>query len=139
MREYMPNTRTPSCRLERNLAPAGGVAILIKSTAILFGVPGVPGRGIEDKGLGVRGFEFVEEWKAYVINSDSARMTSWLRFDLTSISKASMKCETTSSETASPFIASNRRFTIPSATLVCFASRVICIDLTYSSVSVYGY
>lgn len=47
------------------------------------------------------------------MNRDSDRMTSWLKFDLTSTSNASMKCVTTSSETASPFIASSSLFTIP--------------------------
>ena len=135
----MPNTRAPSCRLDRNLVPAGGVAVLVGSAILFLSVPGVIGRGLEGKALGVRGFEAGGVCKAYVMNSDSARMTSWLRFDLTSISKASMKCVTTSSETASPFMASSRRFTIPSATLAWCAGHGLRIDSTYSSALVYGY
>lgn len=47
------------------------------------------------------------------MNRDNDRITSGLKFDLTRTSNASMKWVTTSSETASPFMASRSLFTIP--------------------------
>jgi hypothetical protein len=91
MREYMLRTLTPSCFLVKNFRPEA-IAAAVGSV----GVPRRRGTGVLDldmaeRGRGVRGKDEVCEWKAYVMKSDSDRMTSWLKLDATRTSKAPIK------------------------------------------------
>jgi hypothetical protein len=69
---------------------AAGVGLVLARSTVCRLTKGVPGLETADSGRGVRERDIGGEWKAYVINNERERITSWLRFDLTRTSNAAM-------------------------------------------------
>lgn len=109
----MLSTLTPSCFFVKKRKP-GATPDRLASVGVRFLLDiGVVDLDTAERGRGLR--DKVIEWKAYVMKRARDLITSWLRLDVTSTSKAPMKWGMVSSDNASPFMASRSRLTIPMA------------------------